>query len=121
MYGNEQDLKTRARAFRIVLLMSLLLSTATAGCDLIDVLSIPGKSGGSINLYIPLGLGGNTGILNPAPSTSTNGTTSESDGGWTSGLPLFSLLGGTTGATTTSVTPPEAPAVGTTGGTKVDE
>jgi|GEM_PF-3148961 len=78
MHGDRRGLTVPARFLRFALLVVLLIGVAGGDCDVIDILSIPGYSGGSINLVIPLGLGGDAGIFNPV--SGDDSTTTPDDG-----------------------------------------
>ena len=106
MLHNERGLTMTARAGRIILLMVLLICTAGGSCDLIDVIGFPGRTGGELNIIIPLGLGGSAGILNP----SANGSSVVPDGDSTTppspGVTTTTTDGETTGSTSSSYNSP---------------
>ena len=77
MPANQRNSTVRGLATRVILAITLLFCTAGGSCDLVDVLGFIGYNGGSINLVIPLGLGGGTGVLSGGGTTTTptDGTT----------------------------------------------
>jgi len=114
MLGDIRDTASGFHILRVGLLAALLLLGA-GGCNLLDVLSVPGKSGGSIWLIVPLGLGGNVGILNPTAGQTTSNQTTNNGGSSTTPVPASVLSGPGETSASPSVSTIGEPADGSSG------
>ena len=113
MPGNIRDTASGSHILRVGLLVGLLLGAS--GCDLLDVLSVPGRSGGSIWLTIPLGLGGNVGILNPTGNQTASNQTTNNNSNAASSVPVTALSGSQATSASASIETASEPSGGGSG------